>query len=494
MNDMYKERIISIFLMWRVCLSAVASGTRHMTLDEAIMLARLRSVDASVALNELRTSYWQYRTYRADMLPEISFQGTLPNYTKNYSAYQLEDGSYTFIRNNYLGLNGKLSIDQNIPFTGGRLSIETSLDYLRMLDGGKAQRFMSVPVALTLDQPIFGVNTLKWDRKIEPVRYREAQAKFLQSTEEVAMAAINSFFNLLMAKTSVAVAQQNFDNAVKLYEVAQAKREMGQISKNDLLQLELNRLEAKSALTDAQSAYKERMFALRAFLDMEGDVEIDPVLPSMVDVPEMIYGDVLDKAMANNAFSRNLRRRQLEADYQVAKAKGDMRQITLYAQVGYTGTDKGFSGSYSRLKDNQVVEVGVKIPILDWGKRRGAVKVAESNREVVATRLRKETMDFRQDLFILVERFNNQRQQVEIAVAADGIAARRYDANVQTFMLGKISTLDLNDSQVKKDEARSEYISQLFRYWYYYYQLRSLTLWDFEHGTNIDADFNALIK
>ena len=106
-----------------------------------------------------------------------------------------------------------------------------------------------------------------------------------------------------MAKTSVAVAQQNFDNAVKLYEVAQAKREMGQISKNDLLQLELNRLEAKSALTDAQSAYKERMFALRAFLDMEGDVEIDPVLPSMVDVPEMIYGDVLDKAMANNAFS-----------------------------------------------------------------------------------------------------------------------------------------------------------------------------------------------
>ncbi len=79
---MYKERIISIFLMLLVCLLAVASGTRHMTLDEAIMLARLRSVDASVALNELRTSYWQYRTYRADMLPEISFQGTLPTIPK----------------------------------------------------------------------------------------------------------------------------------------------------------------------------------------------------------------------------------------------------------------------------------------------------------------------------------------------------------------------------------------------------------------------------
>ena len=53
---------------------------------------------------------------------------------------------------------------------------------------------------------------------------------------------------------------------------------------------------------------------------------------------------------------------------------------------------------------------------------------------------------------------------------------------------------DLNDSQSKKDEARQKHINELFYYWYYYYQLRSLTLWDFNTNTNIDADFEKIIK
>ena len=57
---------------------------RDITLAEAIALARTQSVDAAVALNELKTAYWEYRTFRADLLPEVNFTGTLPNYNKSY--------------------------------------------------------------------------------------------------------------------------------------------------------------------------------------------------------------------------------------------------------------------------------------------------------------------------------------------------------------------------------------------------------------------------
>ena len=134
---------------------------RTISLDEAITLARVQSVDAAVALNELKTAYWEYRTFRADLLPEVNFAATLPSYNKSYNSYQQDDGSYTFVRNNYLQMNGQLSIDQNIWFTGGTLSLNTSLDFLRQLDGTVGNRFMSVPVALTLNQPIFGVNNIK---------------------------------------------------------------------------------------------------------------------------------------------------------------------------------------------------------------------------------------------------------------------------------------------------------------------------------------------
>lgn len=479
--------LLQVFSVW-------ADEVRRITLDEAILIARVRSVDAAVALNELKSAYWEYRSYNANLLPEVNISATIPSYNKSYSAYQQSDGSYTFVRNNNIGLNGELSITQNIWLTGGTLSLNTSLDFLRQIDGNVGSRYMSVPVALTLNQPIFGVNTVKWNRKIEPIRYAEAKANFLSETEEVAMLAVHYFFNLLASREEVEISKQNLANAEKLYEVAQAKRKMGQISENDLLQIELNTLTARQSLTTNESAKQNAMFQLRSFLDIEETVEIVPLIPEEIRLGEVNYNEVRSKAMYNNAHARNIQRRQLEADYAVAKAKGNLRKVNLFAQIGYTGTNNNLKGAYHGLKDNQVVEVGISIPLIDWGKRKGQVKVAESNREVVQSRLKKESIDFYQNLFILVERFNNQREQLELAQRADEIAQRRYNTNVQTFMIGKISTLDLNDSQENKDSARAEYINALFYYWYYYYQLRSITLWDFAGDFSINADFENIVK
>lgn len=486
-------------------LSAIALGgcifpahaqavTRKLTLDEAIAIARRNSVNAAVALNELKSAYWEFRTFRANLLPEVNFSSTLPSYNKYYNTYQQSNGSHTYVRNDYLGVSGSLSIDQNIWLTGGKLSLSSSLDFLKQLSGDKTKQFMSVPVALTLTQPIFGTNTIKWERKIEPLRYKEAKAAFLSETEEVTMTTISYFFNLILAQENVNISRQNLDNANKLYKVALAKREMGKISENDVLQLKLNVLNAESDLTSNESTLKSNMFKLLTFLDLGEQTEIIPILPDSVPNVELVYQDVLEKALENNSFALNIRRRQLEADYQVAKARGDMREISLFAQVGFTGTNREFSQAYNHLKDNQIVEIGIKIPILDWGKRRGKVKVAQSNRKVIESQLRKESMEFNQELFILTEQFNNQRRQLQIACEADDIAERRYNTNVETFMIGRISTLDLNDAQTSKDSARQKRISELFYYWYYYYQLRSLTLWDFASNTGIDADFDAILK
>ena len=469
---------------------------RDITLSEAIALARVQSVDAAVALNELKTAYWEYRTFRADLLPEVNFTGTLPNYNKSYSSYQNADGSYTFVRNNTLGLSGELSINQNIWFTGGTLSLTSSLDYVQQLGRGKNHQFMSVPVGLELTQPIFGVNNLKWNRRIEPVRYAEAKAEFISATEEVTMTTITYFFNLLLAKETLGTARQNKENADRLYEVAIAKRKMGQISENDLLQLKLNALQGQADVTEAESNLNAQMFQLRSFLGVSEQEMLNPVLPESVPHLTMEYKDVLDKALERNSFAHNIRRRQLEADYQVATARGNLRSIDLYASVGLTGQDDGLRRVYhsSAWGNNQVVEVGVKIPILDWGKRRGKVKVAESQRETVRAQIRQEEMDFNQDMFLLVEHFNNQAMQVRIANEADSVAQQRYNANVQAFMIGQISTLDLNDSQSSKDDARQTRISELYNYWNYFYQLRSLTLWDYERNQELTEDFEQVIK
>lgn len=465
-----------------------------LSLDDAIAMARVKSVDAAVALDELKTAYWEWRTYRADQLPEISFKATAPSYSNQYTPYMNSQGDYSFVNNNFLEAQGQLSITQQVRLTGGTVSLNSSLDFMRMYGNDGGNRFMTIPVALTLNQPIFGTNTMKWQSKIEPVKYSEAKAAFLSATEDVARATVEYYFSLILSRTNLSISEQNLATAEKLYAVAKEKRKMGQISENDLLQMEINMLDAQSSLTDCESTLKSNMFTLRAFLDLDEDVEIVPVVPENVPKAEITYADALDRALANNKFAKNMRRRQLEADYEVAKAKGNLREINLFLQVGYTGTDMRMGDAYTRLKGNQLAQVGFSIPLLDWGRRRGKVKVAESNRRVTQSRLRQESMNFNQELFVLVERFCNQQSQLAIATRTNTIARKRYDTNVQTYLIGKISTLDLNDSQSKKDESMRQYINELYKFWSYWYQLRSLTLWDYATLEPINADIDKLVK
>ena len=469
--------------------------TLRLTLEDCIVMARRQSVDAAVALGELKSAYWEWRSYKADLLPEVSLSANVPTYNKRYSAYQREDGTHSYVRNDFMELDGSLYVSQKIWPTGGTLSVESSLDWLRQMSGdtsGGKNQFMSMPIALTLSQPLFGVNSVKWNRRIEPLRYREAKALFLAETEQVAMRAISLFFNLLLANENVHIAEQNLQNAEKLYEVAKAKREMGTISQNDVLQMRLNMLNAQSALTSTESSRKARMFELKAFLDVEEDIL--PIVPEEIPEVTLVYQDVLNHALENNAFATTMRRRQLEADYSVAYARGNQRSVTLYAQVGYTGTASRMNEAYRDLLSKEVVQVGVSLPLLDWGKRRGQVKVAESNREIVRNQVRQQSQEFNQNLFVLTEQFNHQRQQLRIAEEADTIAQRRYHTNVETFKIGSISTLELSDAQTAKDEARQNRLAQLFNYWYYYYQLRSITLWDFEKKENINVDFDKIVR
>lgn len=162
------------------------AGELELSLDDAIAMARVKSVDAAVALDELKTAYWEWRSWRADRLPEVSFSAKAPSYANQYSSFMNAEGEYSFVRNRYLDANAQLSVSQNISLTGGKVSLVSSLDLMHQFGENGGNRFMSIPVALTLNQPIFGVNTLKWNNRIEPVKYSEAKAAFLSATEQVA--------------------------------------------------------------------------------------------------------------------------------------------------------------------------------------------------------------------------------------------------------------------------------------------------------------------
>jgi outer membrane protein TolC len=357
-----------------------------------------------------------------------------------------------------------------------------------------AKKYMAMPAAVTFEQPIFGFNRVKWLQKIEPVKYREAKARLVSQMENITVLAIHYYFNLLLGEINLNIAVQNYKNTERLYTIAEAKRKIGQISENDLLQLKVSCLKAEAYVTEAQSSLKASMFQLRSFLGYSENIVLVPSIPESLDNLQLDYNEVLGLATENSAFTQEIRRRQLEAARNVSQAKSERWNANLFLSFGLSGQDSHLPTLFDNLRSNQIVNVGIRIPILDWGKGKGKVKMAESNKEIVHSKIEKEKIDFNQNIFLQVENFNNQSKQLKIAVETDRIAQKRYETSIEAFILGKIDVLNFNDAQSSKDEARRKYIEEIYTLWSYYYKLRSITLYDFINNKNLYADYKEIVK
>ena len=465
------------------------------TLEDVIVAAQSKSLPAMIAKYSFISSYWEFRSYKAQFLPSLNLNAGLGQYNRSLVPLQdAETGETHYVQNDNMNNWLQLSIDQNIPWTGGIISLNTYLNRFDQFSPYGSMTWNSNPVNVYLQQPIFQYNRLKWERKTEPKKYERSKKKYLEDLEDIAITATTYFFTVLRTQESLEMARRRYENTRQLYDIAQAKRRIGHISEIDLMQLKQSALQAEGKVTEAVSNFNSMMFRLRSFLGLGEQDVIHPSMPETATDVRLRYGQVLEKAQANNAFAKNILRRRYEADYAVATAKGERFGINLFASVGYTGKDVDIAGAYNPLKDNQIVEVGFTIPLLDWGKRKGKVKVAESNREVELSKIRQEELDFNQNIFLLVENFNNQAAQLEIASVVDTLAERRYHTSIETFMVGQIDILELNDAQSSKDNARQKHIEELYYYWYYFYNIRSLTLYDFINNRTLDAEFEKLIK
>jgi hypothetical protein len=52
-------------------------------------------------------------------------------------------------------------------------------------------------------QPLLKFNSLKWDKKIEPLKFNESKQAFIESQEKIAITVTEYFFDLLLAQVNL---------------------------------------------------------------------------------------------------------------------------------------------------------------------------------------------------------------------------------------------------------------------------------------------------
>lgn len=459
-----------------------AQDTLRLTLDEAIELARRQSPQAVAARHQYRASYWNWRSFKADYLPSLTYSSNT-SLNRSISPVTLPDGSDIFVQRNQLLNNGVITLNQNIAPLGGSVYVQTGLQRLDIFSD-KQVSYNSTPVVIGYSQNLFGYNYLKWNKRIEPVRYQYAQKLYNETLELVASSAAMKFFQLATAQSNFRSATYNHANADTLYRYAQGRYEIGTITENEMLQLEINYLSGQTNRLNARIEMDDCILDLRSFLGINENVEIEVVVSN--DVPDfnVPLEEALLLAHQNSPDTELFYMQQLQSESAVASAKASRGfKADLYMEFGLSQTDALFSNAYRDPLNSQLVSLGIRIPILDWGVGRGRVEVAKSNLEKVKIELAQAQTDFDSNVIKLVKQFNLQADKVDIAHRTTERAQRRNDVAYRLYLLGKSTVLDLNAAIEEKDNSLRTYIRELQNYWSLYYGLRSITGWDFEKNS-----------
>ncbi|MEM9259277.1 MAG: TolC family protein, partial [Bacteroidota bacterium] len=225
---------------------------------------------------------------------------------------------------------------------------------------------------------------------------------------------------------------------------------------------------------------------LRSFLGITENATFQLLTPDNIPATEVRVDSAISYALAHRSEILGFERRALEVESEVDRAiKQNGFRLDLEGQLGLSGTDASLGGAYQDLIDQEVITLGIRVPIADFGKARSRIEVARSNRELELLNIQQERISFERRVNLVVRQFSLLRDQVALADRAYEVALRREEITRKRYRIGKISITELNLAVREMDEARLQYVASLRDFWLGNYDLRRLTLYDFIEGEKL---------
>jgi outer membrane protein TolC len=487
---------IKLLLLVFVANHVIAQDSLQMSMDQVIAMASQKSLQAFKAQNMYLASYWEHKSFLAGQLPNVSLKLTPVDFRRAMTKrYDFEQNIDVFREQKTMENYGRLALTQTIPGIGGQVYVDSDISRLVNFANNQTSTYSATWIRLGLIQPLFAFNKQKWEKKISPLKFEIAKKEYLKSQQQTMIQAVNLYSDLHLAHIKKEIALNNFATADTLFKLGSKRFDLLSVNREELLNLELSKFNAEIEISKAEQDIQKALFNLHSFLGMGGKQKISTQLPGISHVMPLQPDEALEIAKKNNPELMMLEQRKLEADQTLDKAYKDSRfNANLTASFGLNQYAEEFRQAYKDPLDQQIVVLGVQIPILDWGQNKGKKQMAKKNQEITYIENQQKQSDFEQALVLKVLDFNLQPKIVESASKARQIAELSFELTKNRFMLGKADVLQMENAIKARQSASEKYIQAVFAFWKTYYELQALTLFDLQARTNLAEDFDRLLE
>lgn len=462
-------------------LLAVFSGNAQTyNLSDILMYAMNHSPRVEIIGYQQASTNYSYRAYRASLLPQLQLTGNLPGFNRTINNITQPDGTIQFVPQRQAFSQAGVSFNQNINPLGGSIFLSSGVSRFDQFGGKSNTLWQSSPLVFGYNQPLFQFNQLKWQREMAELNYDQGTRQIKQSMEQLLSEVTGLYFDLYIAQENMVRARRNELANDSLYTLSTGRYNVGKISENELLQIELNLMTARNEVESSERNISNLRLQLKQLIGDSTGRKITMLPPAITYFPVMQVDTVLQMAWANGTRELELEISRMNAERVKKQVYSDSRfNGNLSVAFGLNQTAPSLDASYQNLLDRQSFTINYSMPAFTWGKNKADRIAADNQYKATTTQIELNRQDFEREVRSLVASYNQLTKSLTLAAKADTIALRRYEVIRKRYLIGKVGITDLYIAQNEKDAARIAHLNQLKECWSAYFMIRRLTLEDF---------------
>lgn len=203
------------------------------------------------------------------------------------------------------------------------------------------------------------------------------------------------------------------------------------------------------------------------------------VIPTVPSDIKMSPQEAIQLALQNSPLQGERKTAVLIAQQEVDKAnKQRYMEATLDVTIGFNQVANLFKEAYKKPMRQEMLSVGLTIPLIDWGIRKrnlANAKEALANAELDETECQ---LRITREVSNLLQTFNQNLKDIYMMQETIDVANQLAQESLRKFTLGRESLDDLLENNQRVNTARLDYVIKLKECWINYYSIRLYTLCD----------------
>lgn len=360
----------------------------------------------------------------------------------------------TIEKSGYAKKGSYASLYPNVNVTGSYQ--RTLLKQVMVMDmGGQAMeikvgRDNNISAAASASMPL--VNAQLWESlKLSALDVEMAVEQARSSKVSMISQVKQAFYAVLLAKESLQVMTQVYENAQANYEKTMSRYLVGKASELEKLRAQVTVMNAEPNVSSAENAVQLATWQLKAVMGLNLDTEIE-ALGSLDDYTDVLLAPyVSEEDLSNNSslMQLDIQDRMLESTIRMQKKQ---YLPTLAASINY---------NYSAMGDDELrwfpsstAAVSLNIPVFDGFQKRFAIKQSKVSQDI----LRVQREDTERQIRIAIKNYNDRIalcvKNYTAAHSTVEVAEKSYQISEKMYEVGKATLVELNDAQLALQQAQ----------------------------------------